>query len=282
MQDEERHGYYYMKITFLIDNISNRDDLLPEWGLAIHIEYQGTNILLDTGSSCKFSKNARVLGIDLAKVDYGVLSHAHYDHANGLDTFFDINKTAKFYLQEGSKENCYSKHGFFKKYIGIKKGWLQKYADRFAYASGDYQLIDGVYIIPHKTPGLEAIAKKAKLYIKEGRKIISDNFSHEQSLVFDTDKGMVIFNSCSHGGADNIIREIQSTFPDKKIYALIGGFHLFTTPASDVKALASRIKETNIEKIITGHCTGNRAYNILKEELDSQCEMIYSGLEIEI
>lgn len=271
-----------MKITFLVDNISNRDDLMPEWGLAVHIEYRGSNILLDTGSSDKFARNAEVLGIDLKKVDYGVLSHAHYDHADGLDTFFDINHTAKFYLQEGSKENCYSRRRFYKKYIGIKKGWLKKYADRFSFASGDFLLMDGVYIIPHKTAGLEAIAKKVGLCRKEGFKTLDDDFSHEQSLVFETDKGLVIFNSCSHGGADNIIREIQATFPDKKIYALMGGFHLFKSPDSDVKELAARIKETGIEKIVTGHCTGMRAYDILKEELGAFCEMIYSGLEIEI
>jgi 7,8-dihydropterin-6-yl-methyl-4-(beta-D-ribofuranosyl)aminobenzene 5'-phosphate synthase len=54
-----------------------------------------------------------------------------------------------------------------------------------------------------------------------------DDFSHEQSLVLETDMGLIIFNSCSHGGAVNIINEIKSTFPGKHIYGLIGGFHLF-------------------------------------------------------
>ncbi len=56
---------------------------------------------------------------------------------------------------------------------------------------------------------------------------VSGDYSHEQSLVVDTEKGPVIFNSCSHGGAANIINEVTQTFPNKKIYGLVGGFHLF-------------------------------------------------------
>ena len=57
------------------------------------------------------------------------------------------------------------------------------------------------------------------MYLKEKRRWRPDSFSHEQSLVFDTPDGLVIFNSCSHGGADTIIREVTATFPDKKVKA---------------------------------------------------------------
>ena len=35
-----------MKVTILIDNLSS-GSLLSEWGLSIHIDYQGHQILLD-------------------------------------------------------------------------------------------------------------------------------------------------------------------------------------------------------------------------------------------
>ena len=55
-----------------------------------------------------------------------------------------------------------------------------------------------------------------------GRTWIPDDFSHEQSLVLDTEKGLVIINLCSHGGAANIINEVQETFPQKHVYGIIG------------------------------------------------------------
>lgn len=150
------------------------------------------------------------------------------------------------------------------------------------YADGDYQLMPGVYLIAHKTSGLEQTGKNANMYVKNNRKWRPDSFEHEQSLVFDTDKGLVIFNSCSHGGADNIINEISSTFPDRKILALIGGFHLYKTQEKEVRAFAQRIKDTGIEHIITGHCTGETAFGILKEELSDKVEQLYTGMTIEI
>lgn len=108
-----------------------------------------------------------------------------------------------------------------------------------------------------------------------------DDFAHEQSLVFDTPEGIVIFNSCSHGGADSIINEVAATFPEKKLLALIGGFHLFNKPAEEVRALAKRIKETGIQYVYTGHCTGKKSYMILKDELGDTVQQLKTGLVME-
>lgn len=270
-----------MVAKVVIDNIS-KNDLIPEWGLCIYIEHDGHKLLLDTGGSGKFAENAKSLGISLEEIEYGVLSHAHYDHADGLATFFEQNRKASFYLREGAAENCYGKKWIFHKYIGIQKGILKKYQERIVYAKGDYELFPGAYLIPHKTPRLEAIGKRANMYVKNGHRWCPDAFSHEQSLVLFTEKGLVIFNSCSHGGADNIIKEVAETFPGEPMYALIGGFHLFISPEEDVRALAERIRATGIQKVITGHCTGKRAYGILKEELGDCVEQMYTGFEITV
>lgn len=270
-----------MVARIMIDNIS-KNELIPEWGLSIYIEHEGHRLLLDTGGSDAFARNAKTLGIPLAEIEYGVLSHAHYDHADGLAAFFEQNQTASFYLREGAAENCYGKKWIFHKYIGIQKGTLEKYRERILYVRGDYELFPGAYLIPHKTPGLEAIGKKANMYVKNGRRWCPDAFCHEQSLVLSTEKGLVVFNSCSHGGADNIIKEVAGTFPGETIYALIGGFHLFASPEAEVRALAERIRATGIQKVITGHCTGKRAYAMLREELGDQVEQMYTGLALTI
>ncbi len=70
------------------------------------------------GLSGLFAENAEKLGLDLKAVDYAVLSHAHDDHANGLDTFFELNDHAPLYVAEGCDENCYDRHGIFMKYAG--------------------------------------------------------------------------------------------------------------------------------------------------------------------
>ena len=109
-----------MKVTILVDNVSH-NGIPGEWGFSAYIEHKGKHILLDTGASDLFLENAKKLGLSIADVDYAVLSHAHYDHSNGLACFFEHNGHAKFFLQEGAKENCYFKKFILKKYIGLQK-----------------------------------------------------------------------------------------------------------------------------------------------------------------
>ena len=100
-----------LEMTVLIDNVAE-EPLAGEWGLSILIIADGRKILLDTGSSDLFARNADCLGIDLGSVDIGVLSHAHYDHADGMETFFSLNRSAPFLVREGACENCF----------GVKEG----------------------------------------------------------------------------------------------------------------------------------------------------------------
>lgn len=299
-----------MKVQVLIDNIegfvtgtqfaarpdtassdavgqSRTRKLFGEWGLSVYVEFEGKRYLLDTGASHLFAKNAGVMGVDLSKVDIGILSHAHYDHANGMARFFALNKTAPFYLRKGVAENCYHAHKLFGRltyheYIGIHKGWLKRFADRIRYAEGDMQIAPNVYLVPHKTAGLESIGERAHLSVKENGTYRYDSFDHEQSLVFDTPQGLFIMNSCSHAGADNIVKEIEATFPGKRIYAMLGGFHLFRYKDEVVRAFAERLRELDVQRIYTGHCTGNRAYEILREVLGDRVQQMHCGMVVTV
>lgn len=313
-----------MKIQVLVDNRAenhkNRLVLKPEWGLSAFIEFNGQRILLDTGASRNFIANAIAMGIDLSTVDAGILSHAHYDHAGGMEEFFKVNDHASFYLHEGAGENCYSRHKFlglfsYQKYIGIHRGWLKRYSDRIIFvgssarkaandsshaatncptcdsansSSNDIaEILPGVFLVGHSdsvfsAENRAAIAARNGLSIKENGKYIPDNFNHEQSLVFDTPKGLFIMNSCSHGGADNIVKEIEVAFPGKKIYAILGGFHLYRTADPQVRKFAERLRDLEVQKIYTGHCTGDRAFEILRDVLGNRAEQMYTGMEIEV
>lgn len=269
-----------MKATVLSDNIPF-GEIESEWGLSIFIEYGEKKILLDTGGSDLFLKNAEKLDIDIREADFGVLSHAHWDHADGIPAFFEANSTAKFYIQKCCGENCYSDKEGGKEYIGIPEGLLDKYQGRLEYAKGDLELCSGVYIVSHKTAGLEKCGLRSGMYVEKCGEYVPDDFSHEQSLVFDTEKGLVIFNSCSHGGADNIIREVSETFPGKEIYAIVGGFHLFDKTDEEALELAENIRKTGISRVYTGHCTGDRAMEIIKNCLGDIAEQFHAGLVME-
>ena len=91
----------------------------------------------------------------------------------------------------------------------------------------------------------------------------------------------MIFNSWSHGGADTIIREVTATFPDKKVKALIGGFHLYNKTDAEILTLAEGIRSTGISSVYTGHCTGDHAFDLLKETLGESVHKLHAGLVME-
>lgn len=167
-------GHMFMKATVLSDNIP-AENLGCEWGLSIFIEYHGKLILLDAGASGLFLKNADVLGLNMKDVDFGVLSHAHYDHADGIPEFFRVNSFAPFYFRETTGENCCKGVWNYKKYIGIPKGMLKKYPDRIKLVSGDFSPCDRVYLIPHKTPGAGE-KRNPGAHVPEGKTALETGF----------------------------------------------------------------------------------------------------------
>lgn len=277
-----------MKIIALIENKGDYPFNI-EHGLCVYIEYQDRKYLLDAGGSDLFIENAKHLGIDLKQIDVGILSHAHYDHSGGYAGFFKLNLKARVYVRDKGCEPCYVKVGFFNKYIGIPKKILDDYKERFQYISGKYEIEPGVWLIPHTAVGLEKRGKRAHLARKMDGKIKWDDFAHEQSLVFVCKEGVVILNSCSHAGVDQIIREVQEAFPGQKVLAMIGGFHLMGAGGvktmgqkpNEIRELAHRIKDLGVGDLYTGHCTGDPAFAILKEELGEQLHYFSTGTTLE-
>ena len=107
----------------------------------------------------------------------------------------------------------------------------------------------------------------------------TDRFEHEQSLVLETESGLVIFNSCCHGGADVIIDEVRQNF-GRDVYALVGGLHLFRSSDSEVLDMAQRLEKSGVKHIVTGHCTGERGFEILRNVLGGRVEQMQSGMKM--
>ena len=265
-----------VEMTTLIDNVAS-EPLAAEWGLSVLITVDGRKILLDTGSGQLFAQNALLLGIDLTEVDAGVLSHAHYDHADGLDTFFAANNKAPFLLREGSCENCYAIKNGALEYIGIRKGLLKDYEDRIQYVSGVHAIADGVWLIPHRKAEYASIARRNDLYTICNGVRTPDDFAHEQSLVIETEKGLIAFNSCSHTGLKNILGDISAMLGRCDVYAYVGGLHLYKLADDELAELCEEIKQSSIEHIFTGHCTGDHAFSVLKSQLGERVELFYTG-----
>lgn len=277
--------------TALVNNQALQG-LFCEHGLSIWISYRAQQYLLDSGATNQFLENAKQLNIDLAKVDNAVLSHAHYDHAGGFPAFFEKNHHATVYLQSAAQEPCYKEKNGLKEYIGIPLGMLERWKNRICYVSGKTPLCSGVWLLSHDTPELAQKGRQVGMFrYVENSSWIPDNFAHEQSMIFETEKGLVVMNSCCHAGADIVVNEVLQAFPGQKVYALFGGFHLMGSDGpdtlgvseKDVYDLAQNLKTLEVKRIYTGHCTGTPGILLLQQILGSQMvNTFYAGETVKI
>lgn len=276
-----------MKITVLVEN-TGPSELKIEHGLSLYIEFNDKKYLLDAGPSDSFFKNAHALSIDLGRVDKAVLSHVHYDHGDGFMVFLNQYKDKVVYGAKNIFDDYYSGSGGSVHYIGLSSK-LKQMKNRFNTVSKDTKIDEKIYLILDDVSNTKEIGVQKKLYKKVDDVLQPDNFDHELSLVFDTPKGLVICNSCSHAGLESIVDNIKKRL-NKPVYAYVGGLHMKSTKnhietssftEEQIQNLCIFIKK-NIQYVLTGHCTGNVSYDLLKKYLKDRIDFLTTGKTIEI
>lgn len=276
-----------MKITVLVEN-TGPSELKIEHGLSLYIEFNDKKYLLDAGPSDSFFKNAHALSIDLGRVDKAVLSHGHYDHGDGFMVFLNQYKDKVVYGAKNIFDDYYSGSGGSVHYIGLSSK-LKQMKNRFNTISKDTKIDEKIYLILDDVSNTKKIGVQKKLYKKVDDVLQPDNFNHELSLVFDTPKGLVICNSCSHAGLESIVDNIKKRL-NKPVYAYVGGLHMKSTKnhietssftEEQIQNLCIFI-EKNIQYVLTGHCTGNVSYDLLKKYLKDRIDFLTTGKTIEI
>ncbi|HIS27301.1 MAG TPA: MBL fold metallo-hydrolase [Candidatus Pullilachnospira intestinigallinarum] len=277
-----------VEITVLAENTAG-EGLAAEHGLSFWIRYEGHSFLLDAGSTAVFAENADRLGIHVEEAEFAVLSHGHYDHGGGLAEWFRRNPAGKVYAREEAFGEYYSLTSGSPRFIGLPDP-VQAFRERFCFLSGEMQILPGVWVLGHEGPSDGERAVKEKMYEKTGGTLQPDTFAHEQSLVLQTAKGLVILSSCSHGGIDRTIREAARRFPGTPVRAVLGGFHLKGGPGGvgmpfspqEIRQLGETLRDMEIPEIYTGHCTGEEAFGILKEVLGGRLHRLRAGRRISL
>lgn len=269
-----------MKLTVLTDNRAKDKVLETEHGLCVHIDTGKIKVLLDTGASDVFLRNASVLGIDLADVDYVFISHGHRDHAGGLSYFLKNNEKARVIVSSAALNGSY--HSSRKGMHDISPVWPYDMMEDRLISVEEVMEIDGMRVIPniicrHHLPK----ADKCLYMLGCDGVYVQDDFRHEMALQIED----FLFTGCAHNGLMNILEYAVSP-----VRTVLGGFHLLDAEGnedfeneSELGEMAADLHSRYPDVVFyTGHCTGDKAFMAMKKVLEDKLNQFNCGMSLEI
>ena len=253
---------------------------LAQHGLSCLLKiYSGSEehwVLMDAGiSPACFLYNAKVLGLDLTRIESAVLSHGHLDHFGGFPAF----------LEEARKGITLVLHpdAFLERRINFPFGIqelprldeaaLSKTGVILRKEKGPSTLASGHLLVTGKVERTTDFEKgfpwaEAKI----GGTWVVDPFDDDQAVaVHVKNKGLVVISGCSHAGIINIVKYIQQLTQTEKVHAVLGGFHLTGSVfAPIIEPTIKEMKKIAPDIVVPMHCTGWTATNRFSLEMPDQ------------
>jgi 7,8-dihydropterin-6-yl-methyl-4-(beta-D-ribofuranosyl)aminobenzene 5'-phosphate synthase len=278
------------RITVLVENNTDnsKTELKASHGLSLYVENNNLTFLLDLGDKKIFHQNAKKLNIEIDNIDFVFISHGHYDHGGGLAHFLKSNQKAKIYLKpKAIKEKHFSRKNSIYRDRSISCSLLNEHSERFVFVERKTEIYKGIFMIPKIIQRFSLPQGNNSLFKESLGKMLPDDFDHEQILIIQDRKGLIVFSGCNHNGILNTMETVKHYFKNEPIKAVIGGFHLYNPTlkamaetTDEIKSIGLKLREYPVAKYITGHCTGIEAYSILKPILDKRLYHMATGMSI--
>lgn len=290
-----------------------RRTLRSEHGLSLYLTSrrgdETRRFLLDFGWTPEvLNNNLELLGLDVAGLDALIVSHGHLDHFGGLEGFLAKHRPA---MKEDLRLYVGGEDAFCYRHAPAGNGAFASFGvlDRRALAearvrpvlSEDPLVVEGhaftTGAIPRNSP--ERVLPNTFVEFGErdgaGCKVsdyarhhftpaelagnpVPDQHLHEHGTCFHVkDRGLVVITSCGHAGIINTVRRAQQVTGVRKVYALVGGFHLAPAPDDYLSRVMAELKALDIQHVFPMHCSGANFLEAAKREMPQALVLCTTG-----
>jgi 7,8-dihydropterin-6-yl-methyl-4-(beta-D-ribofuranosyl)aminobenzene 5'-phosphate synthase len=272
------------RITVLVENTAGGRGLLAEHGLSFWIELDSRRILFDTGQSEILFHNARILGIDLGKVDAIVLSHGHYDHVGGLQRILEIAPVVPIYLHPQALEAKFAGSREQSRQIGMEREMAQALARRIrdglgSFINGPVEILPGVWATG-EIPRRSALEDTGGPFYLDPNHTQPDELLDDQALVLEAGDSLVVILGCAHAGVVNTLDYVAEWFLGRPIRTVLGGMHLVQASRTRIAHTIEALRRHQVQRVGPAHCTGQEASRGLWEALPDRCFVCNVGTQI--
>ena len=246
------------------------DDGFGEWGFAALVVADGHRILFDTGAHPDtVLRNAKALQVDLSNVPDVILSHNHLDHTAGLITLRrEYPKSlGRAHAGNGILTRRVRADGTDANKVPAMKAEFEALGGKFLSYDKPTEIYPGIWLtgpVPRAYPERNW-SGSLSLIGAGGNKLGEDNLPEDQSLIFDTDKGLVVLSGCGHSGIINTMEYARAKVRTTNIHAAIGGFHLYAASDETLAWTAGKLKDFGLQNLLGAHCTGIEAVYRIRE-----------------
>jgi len=273
-----------VRVTVLVDNRSAGGGLAREHGLSLWVEAGQSRVLIDTGETDAFLRNAAALGVDLSTADAVALSHGHYDHTGGLPAALAAAPEARLHLHPAALQPRYARRRRGRpQSIGMPAASREAAlaaADRIVWTEGPAELAPGVWCTG-PVPRDEAREPGDPDFFFDAACTMPDPVPDDQSFWADTPDGLWVLLGCAHSGVLATLEHIDRLTGGRPLSRLIGGTHLMVAPSERVALVAADLARRAPATLAPCHCTGRLAHARFKRILPGAVLPVGSGAVVE-
>ena len=273
-----------MRVYVLIEDYSGYESpFLGQHGVSFLVELGGKRVLFDTGQSAgPVLHNMELLGVEPSTIDYVFLSHCHYDHTGGL---LGVLKAIGKRVPVIAHPTIFRRHFVTRPYlreVGVpfRREEVEELAELYLTAE-PIEIVEGLYSTGEIADREEFERTYPEVYTIRDGKIVRDELLDDMSLVAKTPEGLVIISGCSHAGIVSIVKHAVRLTGEKRVRAVIGGFHLIDASDERVQRTVGEFQRLGVEEVYTGHCTGLRAEAAFLRAYGDKFHKLHSGMTVE-